>query len=76
VATHFSDGFYVVLPAFLKRIFRHSTPLVAGVYAIAGDPALAGVIPVASISTFTILSAVKGTLPVAIQYSVVSILLL
>ncbi len=62
--------------AFIKRIFRYSTPLVAGVNAFAGDPAVAGVIPVASISTFTSLSAVEGTLPVAIQYTLVSFLLL
>ncbi len=55
--------------AFIKRIFRHSITLVTGgVSDFAGDPAFAGVIPVASISTFTSLSAVEGTLPVAIQY--------
>ncbi len=47
-----------------------SIPLVTGVNAFAGDPAFAGVIPVASISTFTSLSVVEGTLPVAIQYTV------
>jgi hypothetical protein len=54
--------------AFIKRILHHLIPLVTGVSDFAGDPAFAGVIPVASISTFTSLSAVEGTLPVAIQY--------